>query len=511
MIAWFVALTRFEPSILRAGAMAALSATAFLTGRERSPVRLLSIAVLALVLIDPLLVWSVGFWLSVGATAGVCAIGPVLARRFSRLGPLATPLGITLGAQIGVMLPSLLVFGRLPLVSVPANLLAVPVAGAVMLYGLPAALVAGLLPASGPRRDVPHPDRHEVGRHGGDASARGSNQSRRGTGSGGSSSSRRCPRLSCARRDPVRIEVAMTTYLLTGDDESILRTAVVELVDRLVGDGDRSMMVDEFDGDDYELRVVVDAAQTPPFLAERRVVIARGVGRFLTDEVAPLVAYVGNPLDTTELVLVANGGKVAKKLTDAVKADGTVTNSSPPTRAKDLQAWVADHIAAAGLRVKPDAAAQLAQWLGEDVGRLDGILATLRSTYGSDHTVTIADVQPFLGDAGGVPPWDFTDAIDAGNTTKALTLLGQDDERRRQASAAGDVDPAQPLRGHRQARRRRRPQRAGRDGGHGDQVAVPGEEGAAELPAARRGVGEAGRRTAGSGRSRSARGERSGP
>jgi DNA polymerase III subunit delta len=37
----------------------------------------------------------------------------------------------------------------------------------------------------------------------------------------------------------------------------------------------------------------------------------------------------------------------------------------------------------------------------------------------------MADVQPFLGDAGGVPPWDFTDAIDAGNTTKALTLLAR--------------------------------------------------------------------------------------
>ena len=84
------------------------------------------------------------------------------------------------------------------------------------------------------------------------------------------------------------------------------------------------MMVDEFDGDDYELRAVVDAAQTPPFLSDKRVVVARGVGRFLTDEVAPLVAYVGNPLDTTDLVLVAGGGKVAKKLADAVKADGTV-------------------------------------------------------------------------------------------------------------------------------------------------------------------------------------------
>ncbi|HSM65833.1 MAG TPA: ComEC/Rec2 family competence protein, partial [Ilumatobacteraceae bacterium] len=52
--------------------------------------------------------------------------------------------GITLGAQLGVVLPSVLVFGRLPLVSIVANVLAVPVAGAVMLYGLPAGLVVGL-------------------------------------------------------------------------------------------------------------------------------------------------------------------------------------------------------------------------------------------------------------------------------------------------------------------------------------------------------------------------------
>ena len=90
-----------------------------------------------------------------------------------------------------------------------------------------------------------------------------------------------------------------------------------------------------------------------------------------------------------------------------------------------MQGWVSDHIAAAGLRLKPDAAAQLAGWLGEDVGRLDGILATLRSTFGSDHMVSASDLQPFLGEAGGVPPWDFTDAIDAGNTTKALTLLAR--------------------------------------------------------------------------------------
>jgi competence protein ComEC len=77
-------------------------------------------------------------------------VGPWLAARLEPFGPLATPMAVTLGAQMGVSLPALLVFGGVPLVSVPANLLAVPVAGAVMLYGLPAGLLAGLVPWSAP-------------------------------------------------------------------------------------------------------------------------------------------------------------------------------------------------------------------------------------------------------------------------------------------------------------------------------------------------------------------------
>ena len=215
----------------------------------------------------------------------------------------------------------------------------------------------------------------------------------------------------------------MATHLLSGNDESILRSAVHELVESLVGDGDRAMMVDEFDSDDYELRLVVDAAQTPAFLTDKRIVIARDVGRFKADELTPLLAYLADPLDTSDLVLVVTGAAVGKKLADAVKAVGTVVNTSPPSSAKDRQGWIHDRIVDAGLRIKPDAAAQLGQWLGEDAGRLDGILATLTSTYGADHALTFEEIEPFLGDAGGVPPWDFTDAIDAGNTTKALTLL----------------------------------------------------------------------------------------
>src|SRR5215203_2547283 len=102
----------------------------------------------------------------------------------------------------------------------------------------------------------------------------------------------------------------MGVHLVTGGDESILRAAVTELIHDLVGDGDRSLMVDEFEGEDYELRSVVDAAQTAPFLTERRVVVARGIGHFPTEELTPLLGYLADPLSTPELVLVGGGGRL---------------------------------------------------------------------------------------------------------------------------------------------------------------------------------------------------------
>lgn len=147
LIGWFMSVTRFEPSVLRAGTMAAIAATAYVLGRDPRPVRLVSLAVIGLVLVDPLLARSVGFWLSVGATVGVCVVGPWCAPRLPGPAWLRLSVGVTVGAQVGVLLPSLLAFGRVPLVSVVANLAAVPVAGFVMLYGLPAGLVASFLPS----------------------------------------------------------------------------------------------------------------------------------------------------------------------------------------------------------------------------------------------------------------------------------------------------------------------------------------------------------------------------
>jgi competence protein ComEC len=148
VIVAFGIVTRFEPSVLRASAMAAVAVSAGAVGRPSAAIRTLALAVTGLLLIDPLLVHATGFQLSVGASLAIA----VLARRIADVLPgprlLAEAMGVTLAAQFGVAPVLVPLAGGLPVASLVANPLAVPVAGLVTTWGLPAGVLAGL---GGPR------------------------------------------------------------------------------------------------------------------------------------------------------------------------------------------------------------------------------------------------------------------------------------------------------------------------------------------------------------------------
>lgn len=144
IIAAFGVVTRFEPSVLRASAMAAIAVSAGALGRPSGSVRTLCLAVTGLLLVDPLLVHSVGFQLSVGASLAIAALASRIALVLPGPRPLAEALGVTVAAQFGVAPVLVPLAGGLPVVSLLANPLAVPVAGLVTTWGLPAGALAGL-------------------------------------------------------------------------------------------------------------------------------------------------------------------------------------------------------------------------------------------------------------------------------------------------------------------------------------------------------------------------------
>ena len=143
----FVVLVRPQPSVLRATVMGLVALAATYSKSNRSPVPALSIAIIALVAMDPWLAVSYGFALSVAATAGLILWVNRIQIFLDRTVPKRVPLWIiqtltvTIAAQFSVF-PILVALGSpISLSSIPANMLAVPLAGPAMVLGLLAALV----------------------------------------------------------------------------------------------------------------------------------------------------------------------------------------------------------------------------------------------------------------------------------------------------------------------------------------------------------------------------------
>ncbi len=230
----------------------------------------------------------------------------------------------------------------------------------------------------------------------------------------------------------------MPVVFIKGDDEALMAQAVRAAVDDLVGDGDRSLMVEEITEERFiepgepSLAPLVTAAQTPPFLTERRVVVGRNLALFSkTATVLPLIELLASPPETTDLVLVWERASttnrmptVPKGLTEALRSASAETVDAAPS-GRGRKAMLDERLATAPVRLDGAAKAAIADRLGDDVGRLASILEALAATFGPDARLGADEVSPFLGEASDVPPWELTDAIDSGDIGLALEKLGR--------------------------------------------------------------------------------------
>jgi len=146
----FVIVVRPQPSVMRAAAMGVVALIAGFTKNRSAAIPALSATIIVLVVLDPWLSVSFGFALSVVATGALlfwaAQVFTFLDRHTSTHIPgwALETLAVTLSAQIGVF-PILIALGSLiSLASVPANMIAVPLATPAMLLGIVAALITPL-------------------------------------------------------------------------------------------------------------------------------------------------------------------------------------------------------------------------------------------------------------------------------------------------------------------------------------------------------------------------------
>ena len=214
-------------------------------------------------------------------------------------------------------------------------------------------------------------------------------------------------------------------FAVIGSDPTIVNEAVLSLTTELLGDIDPSMALEDYvikastpDEEESEniASKVIEALNTPPFLVPLRVIVLRDAQLVTSADVDRLVTWSDSPTPGIFFVVSVVGGKSNSRI---VSAAHKVINVSVGSKPKDHLEFVAKTLDNQKVHTSSGVAQKIANRVGDDVARVNSLARTLSSIYGT-RVLTFDDVEPYLGDAGNVPEWDLTDAIDEARTAAAI-------------------------------------------------------------------------------------------
>lgn len=147
---WFYAvLTGLSPSVLRSALMFSIFATATRLGWNINVYNTLSFTCFVLLLINPFSITDVGFQLSFLAVLGIVTIQPWLYERYKPnnwfINKIWVLTSVSVAAQIATFPLSIYYFHQFPNYFIFSNLIAIPLSGIILIYGL-VMFVAGSIP-----------------------------------------------------------------------------------------------------------------------------------------------------------------------------------------------------------------------------------------------------------------------------------------------------------------------------------------------------------------------------
>jgi len=146
-IIWsYAALTGMDAPIVRATLMLTIIYISQITGRYVRPLYIISLTIAIMLLINPLWIVDIGFYLSLCSTAAILYLEPLIYRLLpfdvSVLIPLKKVLAVSLAAQTGVLPISIIYFGQFNPLSPLINVVVGWVSGPILLIGLAVAILS---------------------------------------------------------------------------------------------------------------------------------------------------------------------------------------------------------------------------------------------------------------------------------------------------------------------------------------------------------------------------------
>ncbi|MDO8987844.1 MAG: DNA polymerase III subunit delta [Coriobacteriia bacterium] len=221
---------------------------------------------------------------------------------------------------------------------------------------------------------------------------------------------------------PTDLSDLKSVYLIHGAEDLLLEQAIGRLKHRFEQDGDLEYNFQVFEGESTSADDVIAAANTLPFMADKRLVVLRHADKMNATDLGALAQYAADPNPTTALVLVAQ--KMAKnlKIYKAIDALGGVAEYKAPAK-RDYPRTVVDMFASRGKSIGMDGAEVLVRGVGYDLRRISIEMDKILAFTGEREKLSRADVEEVMSATAPASVFDLLDALGSRDCRAALVQL----------------------------------------------------------------------------------------
>lgn len=220
----------------------------------------------------------------------------------------------------------------------------------------------------------------------------------------------------------IRKKQLAPVYMLHGEEPFFIDLIARALEEGVLGEAEKAFNLTIFYGKDTDYLAVLDAARRFPVMSPLQLVIVREAQDMRTLE--GLAAYVAKPAPTSVLVICYKNKKfnMSSALGKALKAPSEVFESKRVYDNK-VPDWVAEYLKARQLRISPDTAMKVAEFMGNDLSRLANEMDKLAINLPKDAEVTAKVVETYIGLSKDFNVFELQKAIGRRDILKANQIL----------------------------------------------------------------------------------------
>jgi DNA polymerase III subunit delta len=211
-------------------------------------------------------------------------------------------------------------------------------------------------------------------------------------------------------------------YLFSGEEPYFIDQLSDAIENGVLSEDEKGFNLTVLYGRDADAQTIIENAKRYPMMASHQVVIVKEAQEIKSlDE---LTAYAEKPLNSTILVICYKYKKYDKRksLVKIVEKKGVFFESAR-VREDKMPAWISAQVAAQGYTISPKANTMMADFLGNDLGKVNNELKKLYISLPKGSQISEKIVEDNIGISKDYNIFELQNAIRERNIVKANRII----------------------------------------------------------------------------------------